>query len=118
MHGRLVRFKRGDTFLLQGVVRVPDAEDLDARGKPRMKEADLAEWGIRSQLRLGDKLITEFVIEKRADISPGAYTLRSDDTQSWPVSSQLVFDVQYTLPTGQIISSVSIAVDCKQDNTR
>lgn len=113
-----VEFKRGDTFLLHGVVRMPHATDKNRDGSPKMEEADIADWGIRSEVRLGDRLIAEMVVEKRPDASMGAYTLSCADTTEWPVSKILAFDVEYTLPSGQIISTETIAINCKKDITR
>lgn len=110
-------FKRGDTFLLTGTVRMPDPQ-RSTSNKQVMVEVDLSDWQLKSEMRLGDKLIAVLEIEKRPDVSPGCYTLTCVDTSGWPISSSLVFDVQYTLPSGQVLSSDTVAVDCKKDVTR
>lgn len=113
-----VAFKRGDTFLLYGVVRVADPAAPARFGNPALEEVDIASWELRSEVRLEDTLVAALVVQKRPDISPGAYLLRCDDTSGWPLSKALAFDVEYTLPTGQRVSSDTVIIECKKDVTR
>lgn len=113
-----VKFKRGDTFLAKGIVRLPDPVKRDRHGSPLMVETDIAGWSIRAQARNGDKLVAEFEAEHRPDISKGAYTLKCLDTSAWPVQSPtFAFDVEYTLPDGQVFHTRDIAIDCIKSKT-
>lgn len=100
-----IKFKRGDTFVLDGAV--------SEAGTP----IDLTNWTIRAQVRMGTQLLAELDIVY-VDRAAGAYRILAAPavTSTWPVN-KLQADVEYTTATGQVISTETFEVDCQMDVT-
>ncbi len=99
-------FKRGDTFLLEGVV----TDDGVA--------VDITNWTIQSQLRdRNHKLIFDLVVEKTNALQ-GRYLLKAaaTDTDDWP-TGLLDLNVQYTTDVNQVVSTKTVKVDVQLDIT-
>lgn len=96
-------FKRGDTFLISIVVKIG--------GVPQ----DITNWTILSQVRDGERLVADLEYTV-LDAVNGSYQLRYDDTVTW--LGIYNWDIQYTMDTGQIISTRTVTLDCRQDTTR
>lgn len=101
-----LNFKRGDTFLLQGQVTVADAAQ------------NLTGWTVASQVRNGAVLLTTLTVSW-VDQPQGIYRLTGlpAATSTWPVKT-LACDIQYTSPTGQVISTETFAINCIADITQ
>lgn len=98
-----IQYKRGDTFTLKGVVKIDGVVQ------------DISQWGIRSHVRKGATLVEELSVTK-VEPASGVYSLTGGGNVSWPIG-ELTFDVEYTTPFGQIVSTQSIAIQCVQDRT-
>lgn len=101
-----VDFKRGDTFLLQGQVTVGDAAQ------------SLTGWTVAAQVRNGTVLLHALVLTW-LNQATGLYQLSrpAADTATWP-TKLLVCDIQYTSPTGQVISTETFGINCIADVTQ
>lgn len=98
--------KRGDSFLISAVVKIGGVAQ------------DITNWGIQSQIRReGDTAFKVDVTVERVDDLAGSYILRVDDTSAWPIAC-LVWEVQYTMDTGQVISTQTVTIDVRKDVTR
>lgn len=99
--------KRGDTWNYIGYAGI---QDFDG------KNIDLTGWLILAQARdQNGKLIAEFAC---AWIDPAqqTYNMRAQ-TSAWPVAS-LWIDVQFTAPSGDVISSPTVQVSIVKDVTQ
>lgn len=101
-----IKFKRGDTFVLDGVVSEA-GQVLDITG-----------WTVKSQVRLGAQLLAELQVQY-TDRPNGKYRLLADPvvTATWPVN-KILADVEYTTAAGQVVSTETFEVDCQMDVTR
>lgn len=102
-------FRRGDTFLFAGPVSIKINGTVTT---------DLTGWAARSQIRTTTgKLVAELDVEW-LDYSPAALSLRSPDpTTEWPLGPARI-DVQFTAPTGEIVSTPCQQFEIKLDVTR
>jgi hypothetical protein len=75
----------------------------------------IAGWTIRSQVRDGSTLIS-LLTTTIIDASIGKYQLKDETTSTWPVKV-LQCDIEYTMPSGQVFSTETFEIDCKQDVT-
>ena len=101
----MLNFKRGDTFTTEAVL-------VDGN-----TPTDLTGWSIRSQIRRNNQLIDELVVDIVAP-EEGRYTMTSSaPTTNWPIAT-LRSDIEYTTPTGQIISTDTYYINCVEDITR
>lgn len=101
-----VLHKRGDTFRMQGTVKIGG------------EVQDITSWSIVSQIR--DEANPEFEVDLDVtviDAVNGLYEISYTDTSAWPIKS-LVWDIQYTTDTDQIISTDTITIDVRKDVTR
>lgn len=96
----ILKFKRGDTFILECTVPV-----------------NLTGWTVRSQVRYGETLVDSLTFEI---VSVGAessqYKLTRDITTDWPVG-KLNCDIEYTTDQDQIISTETFFIECEKDST-
>lgn len=101
-----IKVKRGDTFVLDGV--------LSEGGTP----TDMTGWTVRSQVRYGVSLLAELQVDY-LDRAAGRYRLTAlpSVTAQWPVN-KLQADVEYTTSSGQVVSTETFEVDCLADVTR
>lgn len=101
-----IPMKRGDTFVVDATVQ----QD----GSPQ----DLTGWAIRSQVRNGSTLLSDLVVDV-VDVEGGRYriTCPASATQLWP-AKPLWCDIEYTLPSGQVVSTETFTIDVKADVTR
>ena len=101
-----IKFKRGDTFVLDGVV--------SEAGTP----IDLTGWIVRAQVRIGAQLLAELDV-LYVNRAAGAYRISAVPavTSAWPVN-KLQADVEYTTASGQVVSTETFEVDCQMDVTR
>lgn len=98
--------KRGDSFRVSAIVKIGGVVQ------------DITNWDIQSQIRReGDTAFVQDVTVERIDDLAGSYVLRVDDTSAWPIAC-LVWDVQYTMDTGQVISTQTVVIDVRRDVTR
>lgn len=100
----MIAFKRGNTLKLTGI------QLLDDNDQPVL----LDNIEIRSQVRTHrDQLAFEFSVTK------GVYTydLDAGDTASYPLGD-LVCDIQYTFPDGEIQSTDDFRIRCEGNPTR
>lgn len=114
---KVISIKRGDTYLYQATVRMPVPGRLDRWSNPVMEEVDIADWGIRSQVRNNGKLVAELDVVKRPDVGIGVYELVCEDTAIWPTNGQLRQDIQYITDAGQVLSTQTFAINCIPDVT-
>ncbi len=101
-----IKFKRGDTFLFRGTVTVGGvAQNISA-------------WTITSHIRSGQVLVAAPTIVK-TNPSVGVYTLEvlATATTLWPAKS-LVWDIQYTTDSSQVVSTETVEIQCTEDVTR
>jgi hypothetical protein len=115
-----VTFKRGDYFALS----------IEALMQ------DLTGWTVRSQVRRGSTLVHELTVEDWTPAPGGSsfqlvaltpsVSLPGVDmskpgvlgaTDDWPVG-ELLCDIEYTGPTGVIISTETFTIECVADITR
>lgn len=101
-----IPLKRGDTFLLEATAQMD--------GAPQ----DLTGWAIRSQVRNGANLVEELDVA-HTDRQAGRYRLAcpASATQEWP-TKPLDCDIEYTSPSGQVVSTETFKIDVKADVTR
>lgn len=104
--GVVIPLKRGDTFLLEATVQ--------QGGVPQ----DLTGWGIRSQVRQGVNMVADLEVTP-TDLAEGQYRLLcpSSRTRDWP-TKLLDCDIEYTSPSGQVVSTDTFKIDVKADVTR
>ncbi len=104
-----IPFKRGDTFLLEGV--------LSSSGTPQ----DMTGWTVRAQARAGT-LVIEFDVEY-TNRAIGVYRLRKahdaavNPTTGWPVKV-IQCDIEYVSAAGQVMSTETFEIDVLADVTR
>lgn len=99
-----ITFKRGDTLVLQNTITI--------NAVPQ----DITNWTITSKVRhTGSNFVDELVVTK-TDAVNGVYQLKKQDTTAWPTKT-LLCDVQYTLPSGQIISTETFELPVVADVT-
>lgn len=102
-------FYRGDTFLFAGPV------SAKVNG---VETTDLTDWTARSQIRTSDgTLISELVVTWLTR-SPAALQVESPDpTTDWPIGDAKI-DVEFTTPTGKIVSTAPQTFKIGTDVTR
>jgi hypothetical protein len=102
-----ITHKRGDTFRFAAVLR-------ESKTGPVI---DLGGWVIASMIRAADTdaLIAELTVTV-TNAAQGAFTLRADDTDAWPVGTAY-WDIQYTDPGTVIQSTETISVQILEDVT-
>jgi hypothetical protein len=106
MSNSTIKHKRGDTFSYSAVVR-------ETRSGPAM---DITDWTITSMLRDGTgNLIAEADVTI-TDAAEGAYTVRAEDTSSWP-AGYLQWDIQHEDAGGDIRSTETVLVKVIADVT-
>lgn len=93
-----VDFKTGDTFLLQCVVKIDNVVQ------------DITDWTIACSVKQGSTFLDSCTITK-LDAANGLYQIKKQDTTAWPAKT-LLCDVQYTLPSSQIISTETFEIAC------
>ena len=96
----MITHKRGDTFAYSGTLPT----DVDFTGV-------MAASQIRTSSR---KLVA--ALEVRIDA--GRITLRAHPTHEWPVDSRAALDIQFTFPSGDIISTTTEYVQIVADITQ
>lgn len=95
----MLKHKRGDTFSYYGLI----PSDFDVAGAQ-----------ITSQIRNGAGLkIADLVV----DVSGNLLSLRCGDTTGWPVGTAEI-DIQFALPSGDIVSTSTERVVIEKDITR
>lgn len=100
----MITFKRGDTFRLTGI------QLLDDNGEPVLLDG----IQIRCQARTPrDKLAFEFAVTQASY----TYDLDAGDTSNCPLGD-LICDIQYTFPNGEIRSTDDFRIRCEGDQTR
>lgn len=101
-----LNFKRGDTFIVQGAVTVSDLAQ------------SLSGWTIASQVRNGSALLTSLTVTW-VNQANGTYQLSAAPaaTVNWPIKL-LSCDIQYTSPSGQVISTDTFGINCQADVTQ
>lgn len=111
MAATMITFRhiRGDTWSQTGVagIRTPDGALIDLTG-----------WQLRSQARKKDDgaLVCEFTCTLVNPITQ-VYRMEKQVTTDWP-TEVLLADVQFTSPTGFVVSTPTFAIDVKEDQTR
>ena len=105
----MISLKRGNTFVIPKIIFWKD--------KTKNKEAqDLTGVTIRSSLKKGSTLVAELV-PTVIDASHGEFSLRYEGTtRDWPVGL-LSCDIEFTLNTGQIISTATFNVEITKNVT-
>lgn len=97
--------KRGDTFKLMCAVAINEVAQ------------DITGWAIASQVRKGSILVETLTIEP-ISAAAGTFMLTSEQrTDSWP-TGDLQLDVEYTLSSGQVISTETLTISCIKDVTQ
>lgn len=95
----MIKHKRGDTFSYSGLI----PSDFDVAGAQ-----------ITSQIRNGaGQKIADLVV----DVSGNLLSLRCGDTTGWPVGAAEI-DIQFALPSGDIVSTSTERVVIEKDITR
>lgn len=102
-----ISFKRGDTFILQNTVKIDDVVQ------------DITLWTIESKIRQGSTFVDSLTVTK-TDALRGVYQVKKTDTSAWPSGASpksLSMDIQYTLPSGQVVSTETFEIACVSDIT-
>lgn len=91
---------------MQGQVTVNDAAQ------------SLTGWTVASQVRNGTSLLTTLTVTW-VNQAGGIYQLSAapNATASWPIK-MLSCDIQYTSPSGQVISTETFGINCQADVTQ
>lgn len=92
-----INFKQGDSFLIECVVKIDDVVQ------------DITDWTIASSIKNG--AFTDSLVITKTNALLGTYSVSKADTTLWPTKA-LLCDVQYTLPSGQIISTENFEIIC------
>lgn len=102
-----ISFKRGDSFILQNTVKIDNVVQ------------DITGWQIESKIRQGSTFVDTLTVTK-IDAINGVYQIKKTDTTAWPASTapkSLLMDIQYTLPSGQVVSTETFEIACVIDIT-
>lgn len=99
-----VQIKRGDTFLVEGVVTTDGVAQ------------DLTGWSVRCHVRRGSTLVQDLEVQW-TNRAAGVYRLHCADTTAWPVGV-LTSDIEYTTQSGQIASTETFEIEVIKDETR
>lgn len=97
-----INFKQGDSFILQGTVKIDNVVQ------------DITDWTIKSKVKQSTTFTDTLVVTKTDPVS-GVYQLTKNDTTSWPAGvtpKVILCDVEYQLPSGQIISTETFEILC------
>lgn len=104
-----IQFKRGDTFILPQVILWQD--------KAQLIRHSLTGVTIKSQIRKGSTLVDTLVPVITDEVN-GEFSLsQSASSESWP-TGELNMDIEFTLASGQIISTITVPITCIKDITR
>ena len=104
-----IEFKRGDTFTLPQLVFWED--------KAQLLRYPLTGVTIKSQIRKGSTLV-DTLIPVITDELNGEFSLsQSASSENWP-TGELSMDIEFTLSTGQVISTATVSITCVKDITR
>ncbi|MBL0304369.1 MAG: hypothetical protein IPQ23_22210 [Cytophagaceae bacterium] len=98
-----IPFKRGDTFVIQNTVSINSVAQ------------DITNWTIASKVRQGSAFVDELVITK-VDAVNGVFQVKKQDTTLWPAKT-IQCDIQYTLASGQVISTETFDIAVAADVT-
>jgi len=104
-----VPFKRGDWF----VAACTYADKVD---ESTTTPIDLTGWTVASQVRYKGTLVSALTVTV-TDAAAGAFQLEAQSTQDWP-AKELACDIQYTAPSGQVMSTETFAINCVADETQ
>lgn len=78
---------------------------------------DMTGWNVLSHIRRKDTSALVCALDLLwTNRVAGAFTLEAKDTTTWPVGL-LLWDVQYTDPSGYVASTETMAIKCKADQT-
>ncbi len=101
-----IRFKRGDSFILEGVV------------SDGVTPVDLTSWQVKAQIRRDGLFVAELDVTFPSRPT-GVYRLSAAPaaTAAWP-SGKLQADVEYTTASGQVVSTETFEIDCLAGVTR
>ena len=97
-----IPFKRGDSFILQNTVSINSVAQ------------DITDWTIISKVRHPSSNFVDDLVVTKTDAISGIYQLKKQDTTAWPTKT-LLCDVQYTLGSGQIISTETFEIPVVAD---
>lgn len=101
MASTTIPLKRGDHFVAEGIVFLNGTEH------------DVSDWGIRAHLNRGNQRVSDLEVLRVG----GRYRLRDTATAGWPLGT-LTGDIEYTLPSGQVVSTETFEVEVERDETR
>ena len=105
----MINFKRGDTFILPKNVMWQDKE--------AGVRYPLSGVGIKCHIRKGNELVDSLVATV-TDAAAGEFELRcSGSTDTWK-TGVLSADIEFTLDTGQKLSTQTFYINCVKDETR
>ena len=105
----MIDFKRGDTFLLP--------KNTLWKDRVAGEKYPLDGVTIRCQIRKGSELVDELVATVK-DAAAGEFELRcSGSTDTWK-TGVLSADIEFTLDTGQKLSTQTFYINCVKDETR
>lgn len=98
-----IDIKQGDTLLLECVVKIDGVVQ------------DITSWVIKSTVKYSTTFVENLVVTKY-DPTVGKFRISKADTTAWPARfdnpKQLLCDIEYTLPSGQIISTETFVFAC------
>ena len=97
-----IPFKQGDTFVLQGTVKVDNVVQ------------DITNWSIASKVKQSTTFTDTLTVTK-TDPTNGVFQIKKDDTTAWPAGTSpktLLCDIEYTMPSGQILSTDTFEILC------
>ena len=98
-----IPLKQGDTFVLEGVVKINDVVQ------------DISDWSVNSKVVLSAANFTDTLVVTKVDAVNGKYQLKKQDTTAWPSSASgkaILCDVEYVLPSTQILSTETFSILC------
>ena len=99
--------KRGDTFDFSG-----QAQILDASGNT----VDLTGWSIASAIKTVGRTTVTNLNAVWLDDSAGLLRIYATDTSGWALGAAIL-DVQFTSPSGDIVSTKTVTINIIEDVT-
>lgn len=102
-------FKRGNTFIKQLIAWQDKANNI---------KLPLEGYLFRSQIRKGNNLVATLAISVIDEENSIIEVRSTTSTLSWPTPDEgLLWDVEVTIPTGQIINTETITFKCSKSIT-
>jgi hypothetical protein len=102
--GVIIPFKRGDTFIVEGTVRINGVAQ------------NITGWTIRSKAKVSNGTLVQNFTVQYTSPATGVYRLVANDTTAWPIKD-LECDIEYLTSGGQIVSTETFTIQVAKDIT-